>query len=281
MPHVIVHALETQLAGREKELIRGLSDAVVAVYGEQFRDHVVVQLVGLPIGRWAVGGTTPDEVAPQIAFAIRERALTRPDGHQVAGLLASAVSDAVAEVLGEHHRAGILFDLVGRADDRTAIGGQLVAETAVKEPDELRDRIEIDALRAEFTDAAMMNDHERLASLFVPGGVLRIPDAGIEAVGSESIRALAQQREERFEVFVQTAHSGVVSVSGDTATGRAYLSEVIRIRGGGSHLNHAIYHDRYQRASDGWRFAERVYEIRYLDSTPLTGGPGGPSGHHP
>ncbi len=33
----------------------------------------------------------------------------------------------------------------------------------------------------------------------------------------------------------------------------------------------AIYHDRYQRTGDGWRFTERVYEIRYLDTTPLTG----------
>ena len=36
-------------------------------------------------------------------------------------------------------------------------------------------------------------------------------------------------------------------------------------------LNFAIYHDRYQRTGDGWKFTERVYEIRYLDTTPLTG----------
>jgi len=33
----------------------------------------------------------------------------------------------------------------------------------------------------------------------------------------------------------------------------------------------AIYHDRYQRTGDGWKFTERVYEIRYLDTTPLAG----------
>jgi len=32
-----------------------------------------------------------------------------------------------------------------------------------------------------------------------------------------------------------------------------------------------VYHDRYQRTEDGWKFAERVYEARYLDTTPLTG----------
>lgn len=67
-----------------------------------------------------------------------------------------------------------------------------------------------------------------------------------------------RQREASFDVFVQEAHPGATALSGDRATGRDYLSEVIRIRGGASHLNHAIYHDHYQRTRDGWRFAERT-----------------------
>jgi hypothetical protein len=43
------------------------------------------------------------------------------------------------------------------------------------------------------------------------------------------------------------------------------------LRDGKSELNYAIYHDRYQRTPDGWKFAERVYEVRYLDHTPLPG----------
>lgn len=44
-----------------------------------------------------------------------------------------------------------------------------------------------------------------------------------------------------------------------------------------SHLNYAVYHDRYQRTSDGWRFTERVYEVRYADTTPLAGAAPTPS----
>jgi hypothetical protein len=40
---------------------------------------------------------------------------------------------------------------------------------------------------------------------------------------------------------------------------------------GSSHLNYAVYHDRYQRTPEGWKFAERVFEIKYLDTTPLAG----------
>jgi hypothetical protein len=41
----------------------------------------------------------------------------------------------------------------------------------------ITDRVEIEALRGEFTDAVMMNDHDRLASLFTPDGAVRIPSA--------------------------------------------------------------------------------------------------------
>ncbi|MEU1472457.1 nuclear transport factor 2 family protein [Streptomyces sp. NPDC005761] len=275
MPHLTVHALESQIAGHENDLIARLTRAVTSVYGEGARDLVVVRLAGLAAGRWAVGGVVCQEAAPTVTFAIREKAFTRPDGPRIAARLVAAVTDAVAAALGEHHRDEIVVDLVAARDDRTAVGGRLVGDVAGSEADELRDRVEIEALRSEFTDAAMMNDHDRLASLFVPDGVVRIPDAGIEAVGRDGIRGLGQQREAGFDVFVQTAHPGVVSLTGDTATGRACLSEVIRIRGGASHRNYAIYHDRYRRTPDGWRFVERAYEIRYLDSTPLAGGPVG------
>jgi hypothetical protein len=36
-------------------------------------------------------------------------------------------------------------------------------------------------------------------------------------------------------------------------------------------VNYAIYHDRYQRTGDDWKFTERVYEVRYLDTSPLAG----------
>jgi ketosteroid isomerase-like protein len=135
----------------------------------------------------------------------------------------------------------------------------------------LADRVEIEALRGEFTDAVMMNDHERLASLFTHEGAVRIPDVNIEAAGRQQIRALGERRQALADCFVQTIHPGVIRLDGDTASGRAYISELIHLRDGNSHLNYAVYHDRYQRTPDGWKFTERVYEIRYLDASPLAG----------
>ena len=81
-----------------------------------------------------------------------------------------------------------------------------------------------------------------------------------------------------WDFFVQTTHPGTIQLDGDTAAGRAYLCELIRLRNGHSELNYAIYHDRYQRTPDGWKFTERVYEIRYLDESPLAGSAPHPAG---
>jgi len=135
----------------------------------------------------------------------------------------------------------------------------------------ITDRVEIEALRGEFTDAVMMNDHDRLASLFTPDGAVRIPLGNIEAAGPEQIRALGQRRQALTDYFVQTTHPGMIALDGDTATGRAYLSELARARDGSSHLNYFVYHDRYQRTCDGWKFTERVAEFRYIDTAPLAG----------
>jgi hypothetical protein len=68
-------------------------------------------------------------------------------------------------------------------------------------------------------------------------------------------------------------HSGMIILDGDTTFGRAYMLEPGRSRDGRERLNYTIYHDRYQRTGDGWKFTERVYEVRYEDTMPLAGSP--------
>jgi ketosteroid isomerase-like protein len=135
----------------------------------------------------------------------------------------------------------------------------------------IADRVEIEALRGEFTDAAMMRDRARLASLFTPDGVLRMPNIPVELVGQGEIRAGGERLQEQWDFFVQNTHPGTIQLDGDTATGRAYMQELVRTRDGRQELNYAIYHDRYRRTLDGWKFTERVYEVRYLDTSPLAG----------
>jgi ketosteroid isomerase-like protein len=135
----------------------------------------------------------------------------------------------------------------------------------------IADRVEIEALRGEFTDAGMMRDYDRFASLFTQDGAWRMPHINVEFVSREEIRAGIERLQGFWDYFVQTVHPGTIQLEGDTAVGRAYIAELGRMRDGSSHLNYSVYHDRYQRTPDGWKFTERVYEVRYLDTTPLTG----------
>jgi ketosteroid isomerase-like protein len=142
----------------------------------------------------------------------------------------------------------------------------------------IADRVEIEALRAEFTDAVMMRDGDRLASLFTRDGALLMPNIPAEFHSREEIRAGRERLQARWDFFVQNTHPGIIQLDGDTATGRAYIQELARTLDGWSGQNYAVYHDRYRRTPEGWRFAERVYEVRYEDTTPLTGSAPGARG---
>jgi phenylpyruvate tautomerase PptA (4-oxalocrotonate tautomerase family) len=123
MPHLTARVPEAQLAGREPALIAALTNAVVAVYGEWARGLVVVHLDGVPRGRWGLGGRAVDDAAPAITLGIREVALARPDGKEIAARLVAGLTGAVASVLGEQARSGTSVELVATPDGRSGLGG--------------------------------------------------------------------------------------------------------------------------------------------------------------
>jgi ketosteroid isomerase-like protein len=137
----------------------------------------------------------------------------------------------------------------------------------------IADRFEIEALRGEFSDASMGLDLDRFASLFTQDGAWRMPHIDEDLVTRDEIRAGVERLRPLWDYFVQSVHQGTIELDGDTASGRSYVSEFGRFRDGSSTLNYSVYHDRYERTPDGWKFAERVYEVRYVDSSPLTGAP--------
>jgi ketosteroid isomerase-like protein len=135
----------------------------------------------------------------------------------------------------------------------------------------IADHVEIETLQGEFTDAIMTRDYDRFASLFTQDGAWRVPYINVELDGREQIRAGIERMQGLWDYFIQTTHPGTIQLDGDTAVGRAYIMEFGHLRDGRSELNYSLYHDRYRRTPDGWRFTERVYEVRYIDTTPLAG----------
>src|SRR5690349_16560641 len=92
------------------------------------------------------------------------------------------------------------------------------------------DRVEIEALRGEYTDAVMMRDYDRLASLFTQDGAVRMPHVPAEAVTRAEIRAGIERLQGLLDFFVQNTHAGTIHLDGDHADGRAYMSELMRMR---------------------------------------------------
>ena len=86
-----------------------------------------------------------------------------------------------------------------------------------------------------------------------------MPDIPAELAGREEIRAWGERRPADY--LVQTTHPGTIQLDGDTASGRAYIQELGRSRDGKSGLNYAIYHDRYRRTPDGWKFTRHMSHL--------------------
>jgi len=127
MPHVTLHALEHQLAGREPALLEHLTSAVVSVYGEWSRSSVDVRLIGIPAGRWARGGTAVTTAAPSVAFGMREEVFARADATEVVARLIAALTDAVTAVFGDDCRDDVLVELVGQPTTRSGLGGKVIS----------------------------------------------------------------------------------------------------------------------------------------------------------
>ncbi|MEV3961029.1 hypothetical protein AB0M34_09055 [Nocardia sp. NPDC050193] len=84
-----------------------------------------IRLIGIPDGRWAIGGVPVAKSAPGVTFGIREAALERADGPEIVSRLITGVTDAIVSVFGEEVRSGVTVEFVGTPAGRTGIGGVL------------------------------------------------------------------------------------------------------------------------------------------------------------
>jgi len=123
MPHLMARMPEARLVGHEPALIAALTEAVVAVYGEWARDLVVVQLDGVPRGRWGSGGRAVDDAGPALTLGVRDALFARSDSHQIAARLVAGLTDAVATVLGDQARSGTSVELVATPAGRSGLAG--------------------------------------------------------------------------------------------------------------------------------------------------------------
>ena len=94
---------------------------------------------------------------------------------------------------------------------------------------------------------------------------------GTDRVGVEAIVAGFDKGIEAYELLVQVAPNGRITVDGDTAAGRWYILEIGRLRDGSSSQQVALCHDEYRRTRNGWRLRRREVERIYKGAAALEG----------
>lgn len=126
MPHLSLHIRDEALDGTvEPRLIPALTDAVGTVYGADFRRLVGVDLIGIPQHRRGIGGVPTGSDAPHVTLSMREAAYHLPQIPNAPARLVTALTDALAEVLGEDIRKEVIVTIVGVPEGRTGVAGRV------------------------------------------------------------------------------------------------------------------------------------------------------------
>lgn len=95
--------------------------------------------------------------------------------------------------------------------------------------------------------------------------------AGMEVNGREAISQLWTGAMASFEFAIMMLNSGTIEVSGDTASGRWYITEHIKPREGDAALTLGVYDDTYCKEGGEWKFAARVYHVIYQGAGDYSG----------
>lgn len=123
MPHLRVRLAEDAIsAAVEERIIAELTDAIAAVYGGWARPIAVVEIIGIPAGRWGLAGVRAVPV-PAVTLNIRGEALAPPDGDARAARLIAELTAAVGRALGSAAAEHATVDLLGIPAAHSGVGG--------------------------------------------------------------------------------------------------------------------------------------------------------------
>lgn len=139
------------------------------------------------------------------------------------------------------------------------------------------DELAIRQLAAAYTDACNCRSAEGMAGGYAPDGELMTAGRDRPIKGYDKLLMGFQRLLEQREFLMQTTHSGVVEVRGDTAVARWWFTELKKPVG---HPNYqyvwGCYQDELVRLPVGWRYARRTAAGLFTWELPVTEGHVGP-----
>lgn len=125
------------------------------------------------------------------------------------------------------------------------------------------DRLAIRELVAAYGDAVTRNSAEDWGALWAEDSVWAMPDfPGWELIkGKSAIVSTWIDAMKNFPMNINVQSLGAVTVTGDTAAGRAYTSELVTDATGATYRVTGRYDDQYVRQNGRWLFRSRMFKV--------------------
>lgn len=131
----------------------------------------------------------------------------------------------------------------------------------------VEDELSIRQLVAAYADAVNRRDQELWASTWSEHGVWDL--SVLSAEGKDKIVELWVGAMGGFAFVAQLVYQGTLEISGDSATGRWYLSEYLKnADGAGGRFTIGTYADEYVKQGGKWLFSRRSYHVIYSEEGP-------------
>ena len=135
---------------------------------------------------------------------------------------------------------------------------------------DVSDRDDIADLVHRYSDAVCRKDRAQWAATWAEDAHWDLGKGRI-STGKADIVELWQRSVDQLVQVVQMVHNGTVTVDGDTATGRWYVSEHVSRSNGALGIMLAWYDDTYVRVDDQWLFSSRTLGSLYHGPPDLSG----------
>ena len=124
-------------------------------------------------------------------------------------------------------------------------------------------------LVARYSDAVARRNEADWGATWAPDGEWHI--MGKARRGREDVVKFWLQLMETVPFVVQVPSFGTVSIDGDRATGRFYVTEYGKTVDERQTLTLGVYHDQYKTVDGEWMFARRRFDVLYMGPPDLTG----------
>lgn len=135
----------------------------------------------------------------------------------------------------------------------------------------MSDDFSIQQTISRYAEGASRGDWVQVLSTYMPNGVWEITSFGAKFEGHKAIQEALLQFSDPMDYIVQINGPALTQIEGDTATARSVIRECGKYAGRNEGLEVlGFYADKLLRTPDGWKFTDRVFELRGMHNFPLS-----------